>query len=50
VRDGRAYEPFPAHEVGAEGTKFVLGKHSGTTAMRKILSRGDRLSTQHQVR
>jgi homocitrate synthase NifV len=39
LRDERAYEPFPAREVGRARTKFVLGKHSGTAARHAILTR-----------
>lgn len=38
LRDPRAYEPFAADAVGGAGTRFVLGKHSGTAA-RKALTR-----------
>lgn len=37
LRDRKSYEPFGACEVGGAGTKFVLGKHSGTTAIRELL-------------
>ena len=37
-RDRRRYEPFPAEEVGGTGSRFVLGKHSGTAAVRWALA------------
>lgn len=35
--DRRTYEPFDAASVGAGGTEIVLGKHSGTAAIRHVL-------------
>jgi homocitrate synthase NifV len=37
-RDRRCYEPFPAEDVGGTGSRFVLGKHSGTAAVRGALA------------
>lgn len=37
LRDRRSYEPFAADEVGGAGTEFVLGKHSGATAIRELV-------------
>ncbi len=37
-RDRRSYEPFPADEVGGGRSRFVLGKHSGTAAIRSALA------------
>jgi homocitrate synthase NifV len=37
-RDRRSYEPFPAEEVGGTGSRFVLGKHSGTAAVQWALA------------
>lgn len=37
-RDRRCYEPFPAEQVGGVGSRFVLGKHSGTAAVRWALA------------
>ena len=37
-RDRRCYEPFPAEQVGGTGSRFVLGKHSGTAAVRWALA------------
>ena len=36
--DRRTYEPFPPEEVGAAGSRIVLGKHSGTAAVRHVLA------------
>ncbi len=33
----RSYEPFPPDKVGRSGRRFVLGTHSGTTAIRRLL-------------
>jgi homocitrate synthase NifV len=38
LRDRRAYEPFPGESVGHDGTEIVLGKHSGTAAVRHVLN------------
>ena len=40
--DRRTYEPFAAEEVGRDGTEIVLGKHSGSTAVRHVLGAGSR--------
>lgn len=37
LADRHSYEPFPAEAVGHPPTEFVLGKHSGTTAIKHIL-------------
>jgi homocitrate synthase NifV len=37
-RDRRSYEPFPADDVGGAASRFVLGKHSGTAAVRRALA------------
>ena len=37
LADRRTYEPFDAASVGVSGTKIVLGKHSGTAAIRHVL-------------
>ena len=42
LQDRRTYEPFEAHAVGRSGTEIVLGKHSGATAVRHVLSRQGR--------
>jgi homocitrate synthase NifV len=37
--DGRAYQSFQAAEVGRAGHEIVIGKHSGTAAVRYALAR-----------
>lgn len=37
-RDRRTYEPFAPDEVGGGASRFVLGKHSGTAAVRRALA------------
>ncbi len=37
LADRRTYEPFAAKRVGRRGTEIVLGKHSGTAALRHVL-------------
>lgn len=39
LQDRRAYEPFEPNSVGQKESEFVLGKHSGRTALRHILSK-----------
>jgi homocitrate synthase NifV len=36
-REPRAYEPFSPDQVGRADRRFVLGTHSGTTAIRRLL-------------
>jgi homocitrate synthase NifV len=38
LADRRSYEPFPAESVGHRPTEIVLGKHSGTAAVREVLA------------
>lgn len=38
LADRRAYEPFAAESVGHAGTTIVLGKHSGSAAVRQALA------------
>jgi homocitrate synthase NifV len=38
LSDGRTYEPFAAASVGGHDTEIVLGKHSGTAAIRHVLA------------
>ncbi len=38
LADRRTYEPFPPEEVGAAPSRIVLGKHSGTAAVRRVLA------------
>lgn len=35
-QDRRSYEPFAASDVGAANTRFVIGKHSGKSAMQLV--------------
>ena len=37
LADRQTYEPFAAESVGRRGTEIVLGKHSGTAAIRHAL-------------
>ena len=47
LTDARTYEPFAARAVGHRGTEIVLGKHSGTAAIRHVLAKeGVALSTE----
>lgn len=39
LRDRRAYEPFPAEEVGGESARIVIGRHSSVRALRHELDR-----------
>lgn len=38
LADRRTYEPFAATSVGCQDTEIVLGKHSGTAAIRHVLA------------
>ncbi|MGO8748480.1 MAG: hypothetical protein ACLQNE_21095 [Thermoguttaceae bacterium] len=38
LADRRTYEPFPAEWVGRRGGEIVLGKHSGTAAIRHVFA------------
>jgi homocitrate synthase NifV len=38
LQDRRTYEPFAAEDVGRHGTSIVLGRHSGTAAIRHVLA------------
>ena len=38
LSDRRTYEPFAAEEVGRGASRIVIGKHSGTAAVRHVLS------------
>lgn len=47
LEDERAFQPFLPTDVGASGTAFVAGKHSGATAVRHLLaSRGITVSAR----
>ena len=37
LEDRRTYEPFSPEEVGSASSRIVLGKHSGTAAVRHVL-------------
>ena len=39
LADRRTYEPFAAESVGQQATEIVLGKHSGTAAIRHVLAK-----------
>lgn len=36
LRDSRSYEPFSPERVGHSGRHFVIGKHSGSAAMKQV--------------
>lgn len=38
LADRRTYEPFPAERVGRKAAQIVVGKHSGTAALRHVLA------------
>ena len=38
LNDTRAYEPFSPDDVGRRDRRYVLGTHSGTTAIRRLLN------------
>ncbi len=38
LSDPRTYEPFPARLVGRDGSRIVLGKHSGRAALQYVLA------------
>jgi homocitrate synthase NifV len=38
LADRRSYEPFPAQAVGGKGSEIVVGKHSGSAAVRHVLA------------
>lgn len=38
LADSRSFEPFAPETVGAPGRKIVLGKHSGTAALRHVFA------------
>jgi len=38
INDPRSFQPFLPEEVGAAGTTFVAGKHTGTRALRYLLA------------
>ncbi|MDD5723321.1 MAG: hypothetical protein PHY29_06225 [Syntrophales bacterium] len=48
-RDNRAYEPFAPHLVGWTDRRFVLGGHSGATAIRSLLGEAGIQISRHQA-
>jgi homocitrate synthase NifV len=50
LEDRRTYEPFAADEVGAVASRIVLGKHSGTAAVRHVLAaRGEAVTPEEAL-
>ncbi len=49
LEDRRTYEPFPPEEVGSAPSRIVLGKHSGTAAVRHVLAAGGVAVTPDEV-
>ena len=49
LKDARTYEIMSAAAIGAEGTKLVLGKHSGRHALRKRLEELGLLLNQDEL-
>jgi 2-isopropylmalate synthase len=49
LKDARTYEIMSAAAVGAEGTRFVLGKHSGRHALRNRLEGLGLLLSQEEL-
>jgi 2-isopropylmalate synthase len=49
LEDARTYEIMSAAAVGGEGTRLVLGKHSGRLALRKRLEELGLLLTQDEL-
>src|SRR5207248_2276681 len=49
LRDARTYEIMSAAAIGAEGTRFVLGKHSGRHALRSRLEELGLLLSQEEL-
>jgi homocitrate synthase NifV len=49
LRDTRTYEPFSPQLAGHEGRRFVLGAHSGTTAIRHLLGKAGIHVSEEQV-
>ena len=49
-RDTRAYEPFDPRLAGHDDRRFVLGTHSGASAIRHLLTRAGICVTNAQVR
>jgi homocitrate synthase NifV len=49
LEDRRTYEPFSPEEVGSESSGIVLGKHSGTAAVRYVLASYGVTASQDEV-
>ena len=49
LKDARTYEIMSAAAIGAEGTRLVLGKHSGRHALRRRLEELGLLLTQEEL-
>jgi 2-isopropylmalate synthase len=49
LKDARTYEIMSAAAIGAEGTRLVLGKHSGRHALRRRLEELGLLLTQDEL-
>jgi homocitrate synthase NifV len=47
VVDRATYEPFPAEEVGLSSPDFVIGRHSGTHGLRRVLEK-EKLSLEEE--
>lgn len=50
LRDSGAYQLFRPEEVGREGAEFVVGKHSGTTAIAHVLAMHGIAATRDAVK
>jgi 2-isopropylmalate synthase len=49
LKDARTYEIMSAEAIGAEGTRLVLGKHSGRHALRRRLEELGLLLNQEEL-
>ena len=49
LKDARTYEVMSAAAIGGDGSRFVLGKHSGRAAMRRRLEELGLLLTQDEM-
>jgi homocitrate synthase NifV len=49
LEDPGTYEPFPSEEVGAQASRIVLGKHSGTAAIRHALAAAGTTATPEEL-
>ena len=49
-RDDRAYEPFPPQLAGRNDRRFVLGAHSGTASIRRLLGQAGICASAGQAR